>query len=356
MKGNSFAMKLSVRNKVANGLVLCLIVPKAATTAAEMIDTYADGIAEFAADDDVLLQMERRTSDSVTVNADGSNILSNGIGEADPAGGDPTGGDPSGYDPSGFDPSGYDPSGGDPSACLPASTPPVLSISAPRQLVTAENGSSDVFEMRMEPDPLVPRTYRLESTDPSEAIASPDTVTFHNLACIPQTIQVIGQNDYFLDGDINYAIEVIDEQDFVVDTIPGVNLDNDDYVGVAVDVLGPTSIPQGGSGVFQIRVANVSGAPIKRNTLTVETTSDLQITDFAVGLLSGDPYRGNIKLQRGALTGNNVRIDTNDMLVLVVDVMLDSASTTEQVVSARFVNDPTSQQVDDSENVRTAVP
>ena len=55
-------------------------MPRAATSAAEMYNTYADGIAEFAADDDVLLKMERKSSDSVTVNADGAPLSGSGPG------------------------------------------------------------------------------------------------------------------------------------------------------------------------------------------------------------------------------------------------------------------------------------
>ncbi len=409
-------MKLSVRKKIANGLVLFLLVPKAATSANELIDTYAEGISEFTADDEVAFQSHSLGSDSLVINSGGVGVAT-GDGKSgdgsdptggdptggdptggdptggdptggdptggdptggdptggdptggdptggDPTGGDPTGGDPTGGDPTGGDPTGYDPSGidfdppgDDPSACSPASTAPLLDVHAPIQLVTAENHSVDIFEMSMDPEPTAPRTFKLESTDPSEAIPVPGSVTFGSLSCVPQTIQVVGQNDYLIDGDVNYAIEVLDEQDFVVATVPGVNFDNDDYTGVVVDVVGSNAIPQGGSGVFQVRVANISGERIRRNILYVETTEDLQITNYAASLLSGEPYSGNIVLRNGELRARNVRLESDDMLILTVDITLDQASTTEQVVSARFVNRPSSEEVDDAEAVRTAVP
>ncbi|MEJ8566263.1 hypothetical protein [Elongatibacter sediminis] len=414
-------MQLTVRKKVANGLVLFLLVPKAGVSASELYETYADGFSQFTARDDFDIAGERESlgSDTATVKVkSGSDVegtdptggdptggdptggdptggdptggdptggdptggdptggdptggdptggdptggdpTGGDPTGGDPTGGDPTGGDPSGYDPSEFDPDGYDPSGGDPSGCMPASAPQNPVIEAPRQLVTAEDGSTDLFQISMPLGTVYPRTFHIVSSDPGEARVDPDVVQLGDDACIPRSIQVIGQNDYLIDGDAGYSIEVRDEQDFTVGQIAGVNLDNDDYTGVAVDVLGPTSLPQGGNGLFLVRVANVSGDELKKNTLLIETTAQLDITDYATALLSGNKFKGKGKTDKksGALVFKGVNIGTNDMLIVSVNVKLDKLSVTDQAVSARFVSAKGKHQTDDDEDVRSAVP
>lgn len=338
-------MKVSVRKKVANGLVLFLVMPKAVATANELYNTYQDGFSQFRADDNFDLASNAASSQSVKVK-----------GTSSLQGDDPSGADPSGYDPSGFDPSGYDPSGGDPSACDIATAPQQLVVEAPRMLVTAEDGTSDLFQVSMPLGEPFPRTFYIHSDKPYEAQVFPDTVVMDENACIPQSIRVIGQNDYFPDGDVPFTVDVTDQQDLVVGAVPGVNLDNDDYRGIAVDVLGPTSLPQGGTGLFLVRVANVSGADVAKNTLLIETTRQLEILNYAAALLSGNRFKIKGKPDgTSVLEFKNVDIATSDMLIVSVDVQLNGMSTTEQEFSARFVSRE-GEQTDDDIQVRSAVP
>jgi hypothetical protein len=405
-------MKLSVRKKVANGLVLFLLLPRAAETAVELFDAYSGGLKSFGAEDEFDLTAGKGNFAVAQVNADPAGDPSGGDPTGgdptggdptggdptggdptggdptggdptggdptggdptggdptggdptggdptggDPTGGDPTGGDPSGYDPSAYDPSGFDPSGGDPSSCEPGSTIPLLTIDAPRLLVTAEDGTADLFEMHMAPDPDYLRTYRIVSTRPDEARPVPDVVTFGDNACIPRPVWVTGQNDYKVDGDVDYTIYVLDEQDFPVGSIKGVNLDNDDYAGVAVDVLGPNALPEGGDGLFLVRVANVSGGVLPKSTLFIEPSSGLQINDYAVALLSGKAFRDTGKLKDGVLTFAGVVVEANDMLIVSLGVELVRGGPASQALAARFVNDRSGEETNDDQDVRTARP
>ena len=120
-------MKLSVRSKVANGLVICLIVPRIADTAVETFDTLSN-LDSFAADD------------VFEITVDKSNFAVTQV-QANPAGADPSGCDPSGV-------------------------VPTVYINAPEQLVTAENGSADLIEISMGPTPESPHFFQVAKKFP----------------------------------------------------------------------------------------------------------------------------------------------------------------------------------------------
>jgi hypothetical protein len=343
-------MKLSVRTKVAHGLVICLLLPRAAETAQTLIEEYSAGLDAFGAEDNFDLGDGQGGTAVAKVKQ--------GLENHDPSGGDPSGGDPSGYDPSGFDPSGFDPSGGDPSGCPPNPNrlEAQLEVNAPRLLLTAEDGTADLFEMLMAPDPDFNRTYRIVSTRPEEARPFPTEIVFAEDACIPQPVWVTGQNDYGFDGDQDYEIEIYDEQNALVRTIKGENLDNDDFKGVAVDVLGPDALPEGETGRFLVRAANVSGFYLKQNTLSIEPTANLDINEYAVALLSGNPFKGKAKLKRGTLVLSNVALETSDMLIVSMEVEMAGSSKEEQSITARFVHDRSGEETSDDQSVRTSRP
>ncbi|MCU0988125.1 MAG: hypothetical protein MUE63_00665 [Xanthomonadales bacterium] len=343
-------MKLSVRTKVANGLVIFLLLPRAAETAQNLLEEYRSGLDSFGAEDN----FDLGDTQSGTAVAK----VKQGLEDHDPTGGDPTGGDPSGYDPSGFDPSGFDPSGGDPSGCEPDPNggAPTMYINAPRELVTAEDGTADLFEMLMTPDPEYGRTYRIVSTRPEEARPFPKEIVFADDACIPQPVWVTGQNDYGFDGDQDYVIEIYDEQDLLVSTIKGVNLDNDNFKGVAVDVLGPNALPEGETGRFLVRAANVSGVPLEKNTLLIEGTANLDINEYAVALLSGAPFKAKAKMKNGLLVFSDVALQNGDMLIVSMEVEMARAGKEEQSITARFVHESTGEETSDDQGVRSSRP
>jgi hypothetical protein len=341
-------MKPAVRSKVANGLIIFLLVPRVADTAMEAMESYG-GMLNFTADDEF----------EVTAEASSVAVAHVRVGEEeDPSGGDPTGGDPTGCDPS--DPSGGDPSGGGGAE---------LVINAPTELVTAEDGSSDIFEVLMEPDPRSSKWFYFNSTDPDEARPEPEAVRFGENACFPKTIRVVGQNDGEDDpsggdpsgggGDPSggsFGIEIRDEQNLVVATIPGRNFDNDNYSAVAVDVLGPRSVPNGSDTVFTVFVANLERGELVDNTLLVEPSPGFAITGYAASLLSGNKLKLKGKIKDGVLRFNGVDLPGGDKLMVAVNATLINGADANQKMTARFLMSASGLESDDDQRVRTSVP
>jgi len=331
-------MKLSVRKKVANGLVLCLIVPRAAHTAVELYDTYSEGLNNFGAQDEFDLNQPGKSFAQTKLNAD--------------PGADPSA-DPSGYDPSAYDPSGYDPSGGDPSGCDPSGGRPTFAISAPRQLLTAEDGTSDLIELTITPGPKSAKTYNIVSTDPTEAQPVPDVVTIEADGCIPRPVWIVGQNDYKFDGDQDYAIEVYEKKKLVA-SIPGRNYDNDTFKEVAVDVLGPNSLALEEEGMFLVRAANISRMDPLPGTLVIEASPGLTIEDFAYVLYSGENLDSKPEASDSALAFQDVGIPFQDVLIVSLKVKMAELSPENQTISAQFIDVQTGHQTDDDQSVRSS--
>jgi len=122
-------MKIEVRRKITNGLVICLqasaILPKVADTAAQTID--AIDLNSFVANQVDSLPNQSEAKFEIAVNEGdskgGNSALADQL-DGDPLGGDPTGGDPTGGDPTGGDPTGGDPTGGDPTGGDPTGGDP----------------------------------------------------------------------------------------------------------------------------------------------------------------------------------------------------------------------------------------
>ncbi len=358
-------MKLSVRKKIANGLVICLILPRAGASAADLYETYRDGLAGFSAEEQFDLTTPQSSKAEATIkvtgadNPEGADPTGGDPTGGDPTGGDPTGGDPTGGDPTGGDPTGGDPTGGDPTGgplCEPGTVPPRLIIDAPRLLVTAEDGSADLFKVSMEPDPEFSRSFTFVSTLPEEAKPVPDSVTFGEDACVSKSIWVVGQNDTLVDGDIDYKIEVLDEQGLLVDTLGGVNLDNDNYPAVAVDILGPTALPNGGKGLFTVRASNVSNDGLKNNYLVIQPTDGIEIVGYAASLLSGDALKSKARFKKGALEFKGVNLAAGDALLVTLDVVLDGGGPEVQKITARFIDTSGKQESDNDTRISTSEP
>jgi len=348
-------MKLSVRSKVANGLVICLLVPRVAMTAAEKFSPKDEGLDSFAADDEFVLSPDNGPVAMIRL-------------QADPAGDPSATGDPSGcnVDPSGMgtlhvnapwilvttesdcDPSGggIDPSGGglyDPSACVPF-------------------GNMKLVEVSMNPGPAYDQVYYVEGTDPSgnlsdEISVSPQALVFREeQACIPQNIWVTGLNDNFIDGNQKYEIRIYDEQDYLADSVPGINLDNDNYEGVAINVAGPSSMPQNGAALYTVNVINFSREPLDDNNLIIEPSPGLAITNYAASLVSGGKFKAKGKLKSGVLTFNHVSLEAREEILVSLRVVLFGGGPGNQKITARFEQPSNSRQIDDDKAIRPALP
>lgn len=348
-------MKLSVRSKVANGLVICLLVPRVAMTAAEKFSPREEGLGSFAADDEFVLGPENGPVAMIRL-------------QADPAGDPSATGDPSGcdVDPSGMgmlhvnapwmlvttestcDPSGgsVDPSGGglyDPSACVPF-------------------GNMKLIEVSMDPGPAYDQVFYVEGTDPSgnlsdEISVTPQVLVFREQeACIPQNIWVTGLNDNVIDGDQPYQIRLYDEQDYLAESVPGINLDNDNYKGVAINVAGPSSMPQNGAALYTVNVTNFSGGPLNGNNLVIEPSPGLAITNYAASLVSNGKFKAKGKLKSGVLTFSRISLDARDELLVSIQVVLFGGGPGNQQITARFEQPTDGLQIDDDKTIRPRLP
>lgn len=320
-------MKLSVRRKVANGLVICLLAPKAVTMAADVLDADADGFDAFAAEEEFDLALQKGDTAVAPVLA------------SDPC-------DPSGVDPSGFATVCVDPSGGLPTFC----------VKAPTELVTAENGSADLFEVWSGVDPSGSHFYQFDSNRPAEAEPSPAVVAFGADACERQAVWVVGQNDGEVDGDQNFWIRIRDENGNFIRALPGVNLDNDDYPGAVVDIEGPLVLPLGDSGQFGIIVQNVAGSALPKSNLIVQPTPGLEITNFAASLLGGGDCKCKGQLKDGILSFRGLSLGVREGLLVTIDAVLHESGPNGQMVTARFVRNSDGVEVDDDWSTGTALP
>jgi hypothetical protein len=84
--------------------------------------------------------------------------------------------------------------------------PGIVAVSA-LGLQTSEDGSSANFSVSLETPPTADVTIAITSSDSSEGIASPSTLTFTPANWNqPQTVTVTGVNDGVIDGNVGYAL------------------------------------------------------------------------------------------------------------------------------------------------------
>ena len=339
-------MKIEVRRKIATGLVVCIqasvITPRVAETASKAMDAVS-GIDAFVG----------TQADSISSNSNGELKISvsqpGAISCEDPTGGDPTGGDPTGGDPTGGDPTGGDPTGGNP----PVPTP----------LVTDESGGSVAFGVSMTSVPTTPISFRVVSTRPDEAQPFPALLNFWQNACTPQTVTVVGQNDGVVDGDADYEIKFIDDSGQAVESLPGINYDNDQKPEIAVNIVGPPSLMRRETGVYTIRVANMAAGTLSTDavaefiahSLLIESTAGLNITGYACSYLSGEPCNEPTTLEHNLLQIDGLNLAGGETLLISVDVFLADDHVDPAKLTARFIESETGKQTDDTEATTIAI-
>jgi hypothetical protein len=179
----------------------------------------------------------------------------------------------------------------------------------------------------------------------------PDAVAFGAGACVPQTIQVVGQNDGIVDGDMLYFIDTLDEQDYLVDRRVGYNLDNDSYPGIAVNIQGPSSLRYGGTGVFMISARNIWNTALKHNEFLIQTTPGLAIKGYAASLTSGEKFKSPGKIKSGVLSFTNVELRTGDTLLISIDVLMNNDGIGDNKITAHFSSKSGEQQNDNDYSV-----
>jgi hypothetical protein len=79
-------------------------------------------------------------------------------------------------------------------------------VKARRRLLVSENGQSSTFRVRLTLAPTAPVTCTLQSSDTTEGLASPTTLTFTPAQFGFQTVTVSGVDDAMIDGDILFSV------------------------------------------------------------------------------------------------------------------------------------------------------
>ena len=145
-----------------------------------------------------------------------------------------------------------------------------ISVIAAPNLMTAENGSTAMFQIVLDSEPTGDVTIGLSSSDPTEGTLSTGTVTFTpGNWDTPQTVTVTGQNDDVDDDDASYSVVTaaatssdpnyggLDAQDVSL-----VNID-DDTAGITVTpTLNLVTTEGGGADTLDIRLNSEPTAPV----------------------------------------------------------------------------------------------
>jgi hypothetical protein len=79
-------------------------------------------------------------------------------------------------------------------------------VKARRRLLVSENGQSATFRVGLTVQPTAPVTCTLQSTDTTEGLVSPTTLTFTPAQFGLQTVTVSGVDDALVDGDVLFTV------------------------------------------------------------------------------------------------------------------------------------------------------
>ena len=159
-----------------------------------------------------------------------------------------------------------------------------------------------------------------------------------------------------MDGDAEYNIEIRDGEGSLLETVPGINYDNDNYTGLTVRLGGPNALSVGDTGMFWVLVDNMSRNTLKGNLLLIEPTPGLEITSFVASLWFGDVFKSKGKIKHGILTFEKVVMDPGEVLQVSIEVVLNTGDQVDQKITARFSKKTSGLESDDDHSIRTALP
>ncbi|MDB6112981.1 MAG: hypothetical protein JWR69_4731 [Pedosphaera sp.] len=205
---------------------------------------------------------------------------------------------------------------------IPAATPG-FTVTPTNGLNTSESGDAATFKVVLDVPPTDNVTIALTSSNPSEGIVGPASLTFTtNNWNTPQTVTVTGQDDAMLDGPVNYSIILapavsndtnyngLDPVDVSV-----VNADND-QAGVTVSpTSGLVTTEAGGTAAFSIRLNSQPSANV------------------VIGLTSSNPLEGTVS--PAALTFTPLNWKTNQTVIVTgVDDVQDDGDVAYSITTA----------------------
>jgi hypothetical protein len=159
-------------------------------------------------------------------------------------------------------------------------------IEAEAPLTTDEAGRTDALTIRLTSQPVAAVTITVASSDPTEGVATPPSVTFTpDDWDAARTITVTGVDDDVVDGDVDYVIAIgpaasTDPQydGMTAPAVAAVNLDDD----VAGAIVEPATSP-----ASRLHTTEAGGTAQFTITLTSQPTADVTFV-----LVSSDPSEG----------------------------------------------------------------
>jgi len=159
---------------------------------------------------------------------------------------------------------------------------------------TSEAGAQATFSVKLNSQPTADVVVALTSSDTTEGIISPSSLTFTSLNWNgSQTVQVFGVDDTVADGNVGYTITtgVAVSADGVYSglnpsDVPVINVDNDSP-GFTISTISGTTSEAGGSATFTV-------------VLNSQPTADV-----AVGLTSSDTTEGTVSPASLSFTPGN---------------------------------------------------
>ena len=139
---------------------------------------------------------------------------------------------------------------------------PGFTVTPTNGLNTTEGGGTDTFTVALNYPPTADVTINLASSDATEGIASPASLTFTaNNWNLPQTVTVTGVDDFIVDGPITYYVVLSPAisadpsySGLVPPVVTVVNADNDQAGVTVTPTSGLVTTEGGGSANFSVRL------------------------------------------------------------------------------------------------------
>jgi hypothetical protein len=150
-------------------------------------------------------------------------------------------------------------------------------LSSTSTLLTAEDGTSDQFTVKLNSQPAAAVQILLQISDASEVQISPVQLNFNTSNwSTPQTVTVTGVDDAVVDGNVNFTVSFdlsgsTDPayQSLSVTDIGGINQDNDS-AGLVLSSNGPFEVAE--SGTTQVFTVKLSSQPTQNVILSIASS------------------------------------------------------------------------------------
>lgn len=207
---------------------------------------------------------------------------------------------------------------------------------------TSESGTTGTFSIRLNTQPNGTVVIDANSSDISEGIVSPSSLTFDNTNWdLSHIMTITGVDDFLDDGNHNYVIQLAINGSSTTDTTGYATLDPDDVsitnidndtLGYDISSISGNTSELGTTAMFTIKLNTQPSGNVVINVMSSDT-SEGTVTPTS---LTFDSANWNSD-QTVTVTGVNDSLDDGDTNY-VIQLVLNSVSTTD--TSGYAVNDP----------------